>query len=1113
MKNRATRSGPGRCRTGRRLRGRRRSGRGGSVRRGRRRARFERRVGAAGLHEHSSNSARPCAAHRAQPGAEPRHAVVLASSVLVVFAGVVVLVVVVAVGSVGPAGGAAHSWSAVSSACSRRGGRRRLAAARRGPPAGRREGARRCRRHGVCRGRTEGNRLPRARRCHSPSSRLAARAGVSRVSSAWSGSGLTTTSTVACSVVVSSAASTCPIVTPSPTATVVDATVPLTGNATAAWYGGSIVASRVRGSPRQTRSWPSTRCGSRRPRRETDRREHSPAGDRDGNHDDGHEQPMAATRPRPWRRESDAFGAAGLLVRFVYAVAPEFDSLIAKVVAWGRDRAEALARLRWALTRTVVVIEGGTTNRSFLLSLLDSAALRNGDVDNHWLDEFTASGVARRADCGPDGRHRGLRRRRGSSALGLSRRHRRGRPDDPGSAGHRTTLRYRGYAHNIAVFRTHPDTYLIESANAAIEVGVRRFGPYERLLTVAGRTYHVVVSTQRSSFLIDVDNTTHRVQRDDGGVVRAGWPAFVISVLVQPGDWVDTGDPLVVLESIEMETTVTAPFAGEVADVLVSVNTEVERTAALVRIRETQIAASSPAAWTSPNWARSPTRERSRQRPYEALHAYLMGFDLDPTAVAEVLAEQRQLCLRRPDDAGLLQAEERLLDLFADVSALRRPHPNASRRFRNVGEEHVLSYLQSLDADRAGLPAGLVRAQLLNMLGRYDVQSLDRTCAAELEEAVVWMWRSFQRTDEMVPVVTAVLERRLRYSDVLANGAQPELRALIGRLAAASQARYPTWQTSRATCSSTTRRAFARARSGRSLRGDGREHLDALRADPHRGDRDELIEQLVWCPQPLRAMLLHRWAGASAGFREVLLDAHLRRFYRIRQPLHDMQFVERRGQPLATAAGSPRSVCMSWRHTRRSRIYRLVARAIAEDLAAGDATRLVVLDLVVWRSGDHATASRSRPECGDCSAVRTRPTAAPGGHHRHERGHRGRASANAPLHVPPAAWRVRRGNALSRTSAPDDRQAAGPVAAVQLHLAAVAVRRGRVSVPRGRARQRDRRAVLRDRRGARPDTGAGRGRSCSRPAVARANGAAGSGSDAPGDQNYRHGNGLSRTGS
>ena len=45
----------------------------------------------------------------------------------------------------------------------------------------------------------------------------------------------------------------------------------------------------------------------------------------------------------------------------------EFDSMIAKIIAWGQDRDEALARLRRALAQSTVVVEGGTTNRSFLL--------------------------------------------------------------------------------------------------------------------------------------------------------------------------------------------------------------------------------------------------------------------------------------------------------------------------------------------------------------------------------------------------------------------------------------------------------------------------------------------------------------------------------------------------------------------------------------------------------------------------------------------------------------------------------------------------------------------------------------------------------------------------
>ena len=48
----------------------------------------------------------------------------------------------------------------------------------------------------------------------------------------------------------------------------------------------------------------------------------------------------------------------------------EFDSMIAKIIVCGRDRAEALARLRRALSELAVVISGGTTNRSFLLDLL-----------------------------------------------------------------------------------------------------------------------------------------------------------------------------------------------------------------------------------------------------------------------------------------------------------------------------------------------------------------------------------------------------------------------------------------------------------------------------------------------------------------------------------------------------------------------------------------------------------------------------------------------------------------------------------------------------------------------------------------------------------------------
>ena len=60
--------------------------------------------------------------------------------------------------------------------------------------------------------------------------------------------------------------------------------------------------------------------------------------------------------------------------------------MVAKIIAWGRDRTEAIARLRRALRDTTVVIEGGTTNKSFVLDLLSRPEVLSGSADTAWLD-------------------------------------------------------------------------------------------------------------------------------------------------------------------------------------------------------------------------------------------------------------------------------------------------------------------------------------------------------------------------------------------------------------------------------------------------------------------------------------------------------------------------------------------------------------------------------------------------------------------------------------------------------------------------------------------------------------------------------------------------------
>src|SRR3954452_2437419 len=70
----------------------------------------------------------------------------------------------------------------------------------------------------------------------------------------------------------------------------------------------------------------------------------------------------------------------------------DFYSMIAKIIAYGRDRDEALGRLRRAMAETTVIIEGGTTNKSFVLDLLDQPEVIDASADTGWIDRVRAEG-------------------------------------------------------------------------------------------------------------------------------------------------------------------------------------------------------------------------------------------------------------------------------------------------------------------------------------------------------------------------------------------------------------------------------------------------------------------------------------------------------------------------------------------------------------------------------------------------------------------------------------------------------------------------------------------------------------------------------------------------
>ena len=83
----------------------------------------------------------------------------------------------------------------------------------------------------------------------------------------------------------------------------------------------------------------------------------------------------------------------------------------------------------------------------------------------------------------------------------------------------------------------------------------------------------------------DMEVTTARPMSRDGRV-KAPVPGLIRRILVQPGDTVEAGQPLLVLEAMKMEYVMVAPFDGMVVELTVSAGSQVEESALLARIEK-----------------------------------------------------------------------------------------------------------------------------------------------------------------------------------------------------------------------------------------------------------------------------------------------------------------------------------------------------------------------------------------------------------------------------------------------------------------------------------------------------------------------------------------------
>ena len=545
-----------------------------------------------------------------------------------------------------------------------------------------------------------------------------------------------------------------------------------------------------------------------------------------------------------------------------------------------------------------------------------------------------------------------------------------GRPQVQHQVGRASDLTLRGAVYRVRVAQIGPDRFRVaigpEGDAQVVDAQLERYDDYTARITIGDTRFRLVMGAHGPVNLVEVDGIAHRVSREEGGVVRSPAPALVVSTPVAVGAEVEADAPVLVLESMKMETVLYAPFAAKVRELHVSAGSQVETGAPLLRLEavaEADDAATAPAqdavALDLPVGTSNGSVQRAAERALDDLRSLLLGFDVDPSDEGRALSDYLSA---RADLVALgttpVESEIDVLQVFADLIELSRNRPAAEdivdERVHSP-REHFHTYLHSLDLARGGLPDSF-RTELARVLAHYGVTDLDRSVA--LEEAVFRIFLAQQRSAVDVVVVTTLLKAWLSEPRP-APEFEEAARQTLDHVVQATQLRFPV--------------AGDLARSVRfrwfdeplvdEVRADVfagvRDELDLLAKEPEGEDRAERIDSLAAIPEPIVRFLSDRLEHGIPA-REPMLEVLTRRHYR-EYALHDLSDTVVHGRPFVVA-----DYTLDERPTHVVTTLGAVAELAGVDVPDGLGGR--------WTSRSRHGPRGTRPSSTSTSPGRTRPT-------------------------------------------------------------------------------------------------------------------------------------------
>ncbi len=283
------------------------------------------------------------------------------------------------------------------------------------------------------------------------------------------------------------------------------------------------------------------------------------------------------------------------------AITPYYDPMIAKLITWGENRDQALARMRAALAEFHIV--GLANNVDFLTRLMNNASFARAVLDTGLIERERETLFAAEAQMPAEALALACARvlvDEESVAGGSS---------DPWALAHgwrlntvyKRALAFRSDrgTHDVEIEypRAGRGAYVLHYAKLAVPFAITSANGTRLAVRVADRSVAADVvrdgddlhtfARGRHRVLTLLDPIAHASEADAGsGHLTAPMPGKVIAVHVAAGVAVKKGMALLVMEAMKMEHTIVAPSDGTVGEILFGVGDQVAEGAELVRFAQ-----------------------------------------------------------------------------------------------------------------------------------------------------------------------------------------------------------------------------------------------------------------------------------------------------------------------------------------------------------------------------------------------------------------------------------------------------------------------------------------------------------------------------------------------